>query len=578
MGKGTLRFEISTANGDLPVADAKILVSDTAGGILHELISDANGLAGPVELDAPDKGLSLTPEFKGDPYAKYNVGVTATGFRPVEIRGVQIFDGEASALPVVMEPKTAANTRSGPTINDIPKNALQDATQRRQETDAPNPRILREVIIPDFINVHLGHPDNERAMTVRVRFIDYIKNVASSEIYPDWPKAALEANILAQISLALNRVYTEWYPTRGYKFNITNSTAVDQAFVHGRNIFDSVAVIVDRIFDHYIRRQGFKEPFYAEYCNGSTVQCPGMSQWGTVALANQGYTPLEILQHYYPKDIEIATSNIFQGIAESYPGYALRVGSSGEYVRVMQLFLNRIRGDFPNIPAIANVNGIFGADTEAAVREFQRTFNLGADGVIGRATWNYISRIYVAVKKMAQLASEGQRIGIGKNPPNVTIRQGARGENVVQLQFLLNTVAEFYATIPPVIETGVFDAQTADSVRAFQREFGLTPDAVVGTGTWRALYDAYHGIVGNVPVPPANNEDYPGYPIRPGTSGNAVKLMQNYLNTLAEIFPSIPKVTADGVYGPMSQQQVMAFQRLFGLTVDGASVIIGLSQ
>ena len=344
---------------------------------------------------------------------------------------------------------------------------------------------------------------------------------------------------------------------------------MDQYYVHGRNIFDSVAVIVDRIFYNYIRRSGFKEPFYAEYCNGTTAKCSGLSQWGTVALANQGYTPINILKYYYPKDIEIVEANLFGGISESYPGYALRLGSVGEYVRVMQIFLNRIRGDFPNIPRIQRTDGVFGADTQAAVREFQKTFNLAQDGVIGRATWNYISRIYVAVKKLAQLTSEGERIGVGKAPPNVTIRQNARGENVVLLQFLLNTIAQFYASVPEVIETGVFDAGTLASVRAFQKGFGLTQDGIVGSGTWRALYDAYNSIVGTVPVPPSRPEDYPGTPLRRGSGGDSVKLMQNYLNTIAEVFPDIPKVAADGIFGAMTEQQVMAFQRLFGLTVDG---------
>ena len=574
MGSGTLRFEISTASGDLPVAGARIRVTDTSGTVLYEEVSDKGGLAAPVTLEAPDSSLTLDPNYTGDPYGRYNISVTAQGFRPVEIKGVQIFDEESSVLPVVMEPMTASRTRSSPNVVEIPINALQDPTPRQQDSNPPNARVLREVIIPDFITVHLGHPDNTKAQNVRVRFIDYCKNVASSEIYPHWPKASLEANILCQISLVLNRIYTEWYPSRGFNYNITNSTRVDQYYVHGRNIFDSVSAIVDRVFNQYIRRIGFKEPFYAEYCNGSTVQCKGLSQWGTVTLANQGYTPLEILKYYYPKDIEIASSNLFTGITESYPGFALRQGMSGEYVRVMQIFLTRIRGDFPNIPKIDKADGTFGPQTEAAVREFQRTFNIASDGVIGRVTWNYISRIYVAVKKLAQLVSEGQRIGIGKTPPNVVLRQGARGENVVLLQFLLNTISQYYATIPDVIETGVFDAQTTTGVQAFQREFGLTADGVVGPATWRMLYDVYNGITGNVVVPPSNIEDYPGAPLRVGMSGTAVKLIQNYLNTLAEVFPSIPKVTADGIFGPMTEQQVMAFQRLFGLTVDG---IIGPS-
>jgi len=292
-----------------------------------------------------------------------------------------------------------------------------------------------------------------------------------------------------------------------------------------------------------------------------------------IAPANQGYTPFDILKHYYPKDIEVVASNRFAGIEESYPGYALSLGSSGEYVQAMQLFLNRISGDFPNIPKIQNPNGIFGADTKAAVEEFQRTFGLSPDGVIGRATWNYISRIYVAVKKMAQLTSEGQRLGVGKNPPNVTLRQGARGENVVLLQFLLDTISEFYDSVQSPFQTGIFDNATMQSVKDFQRAFGLTQDGIVGPGTWRALYDTYHGIVGNVEIPPQGNQDYPGTALRQGSSGNSVKLIQNYLNAIAEGLgisaDVMPRLTADGIFGPATDRAVRAFQSIFGLTTDG---------
>ena len=330
-----------------------------------------------------------------------------------------------------------------------------------------------------------------------------------------------------------------------------------------------MSVIVDRIFNHYIRRTGFKEPYYAEYCNGTTAKCPGLSQWGTVALANQGYTPMEILKYYYPKDIEIVICERFESLYESYPGYALQIGYAGEYVQTMQLFLNRISGDFPNIPKITNPNGVFNTQTQAAVKEFQKTFGLTPDGVIGRATWNYISRIYVAVKRMAQLISEGERLGIGKVPPSATIRQGARGENVVLLQHILNYLSEFYASIPPVLQTGVFDTATVDAVKAFQQEFGLTQDGVVGPATWRTLYDAYHGAVDNGPSIPNRPEEYPGYPLRQGSSGSSVKLIQNYLNALADVFPEIPKVTADGIFGAATARAVQAYQRLFHLTTDG---------
>jgi len=476
MGSGTLRFEIRTANGDLPVQGAEIRVNDNTGEILYQQTSNSGGIADAITLPTPDGSVALDPAYVGPVFGSYNVQVIASGFRTVNVEGVQIFDGIDSVLPVILHPQTTGGIKSLPETITIMPNALKDPTRRQQETEPPNPRVLREVIIPDYIRVKLGRPDTH-ASVVRVSFIEYIKNVASSEIYPNWPISSLEANILCQISLTLNRVYTEWYPGRGYPFDITNSTTVDQYYVHGRNIFDSVARIVDRIFNHYIRRTGFKEPYYAEYCNGTTSTCSGLSQWGTVTLANQGYTPLDILKYYYPKDIEVVVCNRFDNLTESYPGYSLSMGSSGEYVQAMQLFLNRISGDFPNIPKIENANGIFGADTRAAVQEFQRTFGLTPDGTIGRVTWNYISRIYVAVKKMAQLVSEGQRIGIGKTPPNVTLRQGARGENVVLLQFLLSTIAEFYGAVTSPLQTGIFDNATLQSVRDFQKEFGLTQES-----------------------------------------------------------------------------------------------------
>lgn len=577
MGSGFLRFEIRTANGDLPVASANIRVDNDKGVTINELTSDESGQTKQIELEAPDQGGTFDPKYEGEPYAKYNITVTARGFRPVEVFGVQVFDTQSSYLPVIMHPMTQTGRSSSADRYDIGKNALQMPQQSGpadQEFERPNGRVLREVIIPDYITVKLGTPTSN-ARTERVPFIYYIKNVASSEIWPDWPPASLEANILCQISLALNRIYTEWYPNRGYNFNITASTTVDQYYVSGRNIHDSVIPIVDRIFNNYLKRQGFKEPFYAEYCDGEKKDCPGLKQWGTVYLANLGYTPIEIIHYYYPKDIEIVESNRFGGIYDSYPGYSLRMGSYGEYVQTMQIYLNRISTDYPSIPKIQNPDGVFGAQTEAAVKAFQRISNiitgvyLAPDGIIGKSTWVQISRAYVAIKRLAQLTSEGERLGIGKTPPTTTVRLGEKGENIVLLQFLLNFVSEYYSSVPPVLQTGIFDTATRDSVIAFQKEYGLTADGVVGSATWRALYDVYNGIVENSPTPPSGIEDYPGSPLNTGSSGESVKLIQNYLNALSQVFPSIPKLTADGKYGPATKQAVMEYQRLFGLTVDG---------
>ena len=568
MGNGTLRLDIKTANGNLPVTDATATILSQAGNALYNQAADESGLTDVVNLEAPDKRNTLNPNYTGDYYSQYNVRVEAPGFQPQEIIGVQIYDGEPSVLPVIMEPLTATNRNAQAQRIVIGPNALLDATPRIQEHGPPSTRVLREVIIPEYITVHLGPPKSQ-VNNVRVPFIDYCKNVASSEIFPTWPVASLEANILCQISLALNRVYTEWYPNQGYNFNITSSTTVDQYFVYGRNIYDSVAVIVDRIFNHYLKRAGFKEPFYAEYCDGIKANCPGLKQWGTVTLADRGYTPMEIIHYYYPKDIEQVVCNRIEGIEESYPGTALRMGSYGTDVQMIQLFLNRIRTNFPQIPRIANPNGVFGADTQAAVIAYQKIFNLTPDGVVGRATWNSIHRTYTAVKKLAELTSEGERVGIGKTPPTTTTRPGDRGENVVQLQFLLNFIAQFDSRIPSVLETGEYDNQTREAVLAFQRSRGLTADGLVGAGTWRALYDAYYGITGNVPTPPAGIEDYPGSALRVGSSGDSVRLIQTYLNQLSQVFDSIPAVQVDGVFGAGTELAVRQFQRLFGLTVDG---------
>lgn len=263
-------------------------------------------------------------------------------------------------------------------------------------------------VIPERITVHLGRPE-ESARNVEVPFSDYIKNVASSEIYPTWPENAIRANIYAQISYALNRVYTEWYRSRGYDFDITNSTQYDQAYVPERDIFENISQIVDEIFNNYVRRQGSVEPYFTQYCNGTTSTCAGLSQWGTVELANQGYLPYEILRYYYGDDIDIVRNAPVQNVEESYPGIAQRRGMRSNNIRILQGELNRIAENYPAIPRIDRVNGVFGAETEEAVREFQRIFQLEQDGVVGKATWYKVKQIYDGVKRLNELDSEGVR-------------------------------------------------------------------------------------------------------------------------------------------------------------------------
>lgn len=354
--------------------------------------------------------------------------------------------------------------------------------------------MLEEIIIPTRITVHLGRP-SASAENLTVDFIYYIKNVASSEIYPTWPYESLRANIWCQISLALNRVYTEWYPSRGYNFDITNSTAYDQAFVRGRNIYDNIAVIVDDIFNEYLQKPFFREPFYAEYCDGKRASCPGLKQWGTLDLANRGYDSMRIIRYYYGDTILFRQSNNIKPITPSYPGSPIRRGAQGNNVFIIQELLNAIAVNYPNINLIYPPNAVFGETTESAVRTFQRQFNLTADGIVGRATWYELSRVYVAVRKLAELGSIGRLRGYftglwtGK-----VLRQGNVGIEVQQLQYFLSSISKVNPQIPNVVIDSRFGPGLYRSVVAFQREFGLLPDGLVGEMTWNLIYEVYRSI------------------------------------------------------------------------------------
>lgn len=356
--------------------------------------------------------------------------------------------------------------------------------------------MLEEIILPVTITVHLGRP-TASAENVTVGFVDYIKNVASSEIYPTWPYEALRANIWCQMSLALNRIYTEWYRSRGYSFDITNSTAFDQAFVRGRNIYDNIAAVVDEVMGDFLKKPFYREPYYAEYCDGKIAQCPGLKQWGTLDLANRGYDSYRIIRYYYGDQMQFLETDNWQYNTPSYPDYALRVGSSGEPVFIIQELLNAIAVNYPNIPLIYPPDGIFGAQTESAVRTFQRQFNLTADGIVGQSTWYYISRIYVAVRKLAELGSLGRLEGYFTGLwTGRVLRQGDVGIEVQQLQYFLSIISQRYPSIPSVSIDSRFGPGLDRAVRAYQREFGLAVDGLVGRYTWNSIYETYVAIVG----------------------------------------------------------------------------------
>ena len=371
--------------------------------------------------------------------------------------------------------------------------------------------------IPEKITVHLG-PPSANAANVTVDFADYVKNVASSEIYPTWDESALRANILAIVSFALNRVYTEFYRSRGYDFDITSSTAYDQYFVNGRSYFENVSRLVDELFNDYLRRPGFVEPLAAKFCNGTTVTCEGLSQWGSQNLAQQGYNSVQILQSYYG-DVETVLNAPIRGITSSYPGTPLRVGSRGPNVVTLQVALNRISQSYPAIPKIPTVDGIFGTRTQSTVKAFQRIFGLTPDGIVGPATWYAVVRLYTAVTRLAELRSQGQQFyAINWSAPN-SLQVGSSGDKVRQLQYMLAILSDFIPSIPPVSVDGVYGPGTKAAVLAVQRRFVLPETGTVDARTWNEIYDQFSGIE-NTAL--RSKETFPAPNLTPQGSGRAV--------------------------------------------------------
>ncbi|MBQ9844843.1 MAG: peptidoglycan-binding protein [Oscillospiraceae bacterium] len=569
MATGRLQVRVTTQI-ILPLENVQILIVEADTQLFLEqktVYTDSNGLTAFIGLDTVPKELSLDENYEGLPYRNYNLFVYADGYIQAEALGVNIFDGQDTLQWIDLLPRPVnfgsdfeldSRREEAHKLYDIPVHSHQG-----------NQRVLQRVVIPENITVHLGAP-NASARNVTVPFRTYLKSVASSEIYPTWPQQALRANIYAQISFVLNRVFTEWYPSRGYDFNITNSPSYDQKYVHNRSTFESTDAIVEEIFNEYLVKPGRIDPFFAEYCDGKSVRCNGMSQWGSKADAERGMSAISILRKYYGNDIRITESNNIAPIPVSYPGSPLREGSTGNSVRVLQAQLNRIANDYPAIGKVT-VDGNFGSSTTAAVRRFQNIFDLTADGVVGKRTWYKISYIYVSVKKLAQLTSEGEAIQDGSYP-GYAIRRGDRGINVQIVQFYLNQTAVYVNSIKPVEIDGNFGAATESSVREFQEYFNLNPDGVVGQLTWEKMQDIYEGIQQGVTVPegtPPASDGYPGTPLRQGSRGENVRKIQSWLNALAAVYPDIPSVSADGIFGPATENAVLAFQARFNLTADG---------
>ncbi len=421
-------------------------------------------------------------------------------------------------------------------------------------------------VIPEYITVHLG-PVGSDAPNVTVAFADYIKNVASSEIYPTWPESAIRANIYAQTSFALNRIFTDYYRSRGYDYDITNSIGIDQSFVNGRDIFENISQIVDEIFNDYVVMGDSVEPYFTAYCDGRELRCEGLEQWGTVTLAEQGYTPYDILRYYYGDNINIVTNAPIGDRLSTWDGRTLGFGSLGNAVQQVQIRLNRISKNFPSIPKIYPVNGIFDEGTQDAVREFQRVFNLNIDGLVGKDTWYAIQRTYNAVKRLNDLSSEGLSREEVEGIFNSFLSEGDTGPEVFELQYLLSLIGEYNNEIPRISIDGIFGVGTRDAVIAFQRAYGIDETGEVNIATWDRLYREYVGILESLPEGyfSSNTIPYPGTVLRLGSQGEGVRALQEYLNYISNTYTQIPKLDVDGVFGVGTEAAVLAYKNIFGL-------------
>nr|WP_302020122.1 peptidoglycan-binding protein [uncultured Acetatifactor sp.] len=405
--EGTIKISVVSSIGMVPVENATVTISDTADPdtILMTLTTDSSGQTPVMQLPAPPLALSLEPENEIRPYSEYNITVTAQGYEPVFISGSEIFANELSLQPVQMNPLAAAEEEESIVVipdhtlyGDFPPKIPEDEIKPMAETGEI---VLSRVVIPEFIIVHDGVPGDSSAPNYWVRYKDYIKNVASCEIYSTWPESTIYANILVIQSFTLNRVYTEWYRNQGYNFTITSSTAYDQKWVYGRNIFKNIDYLVDSIFANYLSRPGVRQPIFTSYCDGRRVTCAGLSQWGSMYLGEEGYSAIDIIRYYYGNDMYINSATVISGVPSSWPGYDLNIGASGEKVRQLQNQLNRIARNYPAIPTVT-ADGIYGPATANAVRTFQGIFNLPQTGITDYPTWYEISEIYVGVSRISE--------------------------------------------------------------------------------------------------------------------------------------------------------------------------------
>ena len=403
---GRLQINVTANVGLIPIDNASITISFTGepDSTVETLQTDSSGQTDTVDLKTPPLQYSLTPDSPM-PYSEYTVSVTAPGYEPVIVSGVEVLPDVTAIQNIEMTPTEM--TQEDEEIISIPDHTLYGDYPPKIPEDEIKPMdesgeiVLSRVVIPEYIIVHDGVPSDSTAANYYVRYRDYIKNVVSSEIYATWPENAIYANTLAIMSFTLNRVYTEWYRNQGYNFTITSSTAYDQKWIYGRNIYSNIDRLVDSIFANYLSRPGVRQPIFTSYCDGRNVTCNGLSQWGSKYLGDEGYTPIQILRYYYGSDMYINTAVAVSGVPSSWPGYNLNIGASGDKVLQIQQQLNRISQNYPAIPRVT-ADGIYGSNTANAVRVFQRVFNLPQTGIVDYPTWYKISEIFVGVSRLSE--------------------------------------------------------------------------------------------------------------------------------------------------------------------------------
>lgn len=402
---GKFQVNVTTEQGFRPVPNARVRISYTGDpdSTVEELTTDELGRTPVIDLQAPPIDYSLDPAQEAQPYSLYNVNVTAEGFDSIDVDGAEILPDVTAIQPITVRAVQGTQRYVIPPHTLFGDYPPKIAEAEIKPTSESGEIVLPGVVVPEFVIVHDGPPTDTSASNYYERYSDYIKNVASSEIYATWPASTITANILAIMSFTLNRVYTEWYRNRGYTFTITSSTAFDHKWMRGRNIYDTISQAVDQVFNNYLSRPNVKQPILTQYCDGRNVTCPGwMTQWGSKSLGDQGMTAIQILRNFYGSSIYINSANQVSGVPSSWPGANLTIGSRGDSVRQMQEQLNAISQVYTVVPTVA-VDGVFGPQTEAAVRAFQQTFGLPANGIVDLPTWYRISGIYVAVTRIAEL-------------------------------------------------------------------------------------------------------------------------------------------------------------------------------